>query len=430
MIECLFLKGTKSNPVLYDLATGIQFSPTSDILCALEQGERIEVHKSQFNNQHLLSEKIILVPTILTNHHFLDDVHLDISYACNMSCVHCYQPTNAELLNIGTIKTLIQDLSRINVYKISISGGEPLLHPQIYEVFDLVQKYNIRLSSIFTNGTLINKIFIDYFKSFWSYSPEIMLSVDSLNKKTFETFRGNGTYEKVLKSLSLLLGNNFAVTINTMVTNINISEIESMYDIFSTLPIQRWRIGTPKYSGSYKNNRSALDPAREDLQSVYKNILSRYLEDYQKDESIFDLQVEFAFHRDMLRRKNVQLFNSDSLCCEYKKNGVCVKPNGDVTNCTFDSTYNVFGNINNDSIIDIWTEIKKGSNLKTLTVKEVSECLGCKYIKLCGTGCRINAINNGAGVEGKDPNACWKYEFFVNEIEPMLLQHGIKYIYD
>lgn len=65
-------------------------------------------------------------------------VDINITNNCNMNCVHCYvgeQPLNQMSLEQGM--SYIQELQKLGVFKVSLTGGEPLLHPNF---MDFIQK--------------------------------------------------------------------------------------------------------------------------------------------------------------------------------------------------------------------------------------------------------------------------------------------------
>ncbi len=81
-------------------------------------------------------------------------IELAITYACNLRCLGCY----AEDLKNPTMLSKEQAIGFIEKYKpmhVNITGGEPLIHPQIYEIIRGISKSVV--VSLVTNGCLLNE---------------------------------------------------------------------------------------------------------------------------------------------------------------------------------------------------------------------------------------------------------------------------------
>jgi MoaA/NifB/PqqE/SkfB family radical SAM enzyme len=77
---------------------------------------------------------------------------------CNLNCLHCYFKSikTEEELKIEEIKSVIEKLVEMNVYKFLITGGEPLIRKDIFKICRTLANYKV-LFSINTNGTLLNR---------------------------------------------------------------------------------------------------------------------------------------------------------------------------------------------------------------------------------------------------------------------------------
>ena len=62
-------------------------------------------------------------------------VHLDITYRCNERCEHCYlEHDGQDELTTAEIRGLVDQLAEAGVFFLTISGGEPLLRPDCFEI--------------------------------------------------------------------------------------------------------------------------------------------------------------------------------------------------------------------------------------------------------------------------------------------------------
>lgn len=150
--------------------------------------------------------------------------------------------------------------------------------------------------------------------------------------------------------------------------------------------------------------------------SEYERFIFWYLEE-GKSISDMDIQIESFFRTSVIKGRKINTFKKDSLCCEYKKQALAVKPNGDVVACTA-FTNLVIGNLQQDSIGEIWYS-EKMQKIKQIKVSCVKECIDCEYLYLCGTGCRRMALSKTGSLFAKDESACEIYKFIHNKIIPM-----------
>ena len=84
-------------------------------------------------------------------------VHLDVTYRCNERCEHCYLDHDGDgEMNTGEIKTLLDQLAAAGVFFLTVSGGEPLIRPDCFEIIEYARKlrFNVKLK---TNAILIRE---------------------------------------------------------------------------------------------------------------------------------------------------------------------------------------------------------------------------------------------------------------------------------
>lgn len=82
---------------------------------------------------------------------------LDISRRCNITCRACYNIPNARFKSLKTLKDELEIIQRHQkITSVLIVGGEPLLHPKIYEIIKMVRKKGL-FAEMSTNGVLFNE---------------------------------------------------------------------------------------------------------------------------------------------------------------------------------------------------------------------------------------------------------------------------------
>lgn len=163
-----------------------------------------------------------------------------LSNKCNLDCIMCADNISSSSNNIHpksslrNKKTIIFDtlfIEQLKPYlkkvKYSVfSGGEPFLIPIYEKIWEIISKKN-PTSTIYvqTNGTILN----DKIKEMLSkYRLNIGISIDSLQKNTYETIRRNAHFEKTLSNLNYFIEHSKSIhnNITMMFTPMTINAIE------------------------------------------------------------------------------------------------------------------------------------------------------------------------------------------------------------
>lgn len=91
-------------------------------------------------------------------------VFIELTYRCNLKCRHCYRQEyvyNSDQRNYFLPKErlfkLFDEFEKSGVVEIFLTGGEPFLHPDIYEILEYASKKNFLLS-VFTNGNALSEL--------------------------------------------------------------------------------------------------------------------------------------------------------------------------------------------------------------------------------------------------------------------------------
>ena len=135
----------------------------------------------------------------------------EITHRCNLKCIHCCVDadeihSNKEDLSTEQVKNIIDKLIEWNPKGIALTGGEPMLRKDFFEILKyLKSKYDGKVS-ISTNGTFINNKNVDQLSK---YIDQIDISVDGIDEETCSIVRGPGVFNKVIESVNLLKSKEF-----------------------------------------------------------------------------------------------------------------------------------------------------------------------------------------------------------------------------
>ena len=135
------------------------------------------------------------------NHGYLFSLFVELTYACNLKCVHCYNPKNINNIQIDfeKMKNIIDEAGEIGCFNITFSGGECTLDTDFIKIVEYARSKRMSVE-IFTNGQtlydnpeLLNKLIELY------PSCSIGLSLYSLDEETHDKITSvKGSYHKTL----------------------------------------------------------------------------------------------------------------------------------------------------------------------------------------------------------------------------------------
>ena len=141
-------------------------------------------------------------------------IRLSISDVCNFKCGYCLpdgykidRSDNRKFLNIEEIGRLAKALSELGVSKIRLTGGEPTVRKDFFEIIKIIKENSgIKKTVITTNGYRLDKIANDIKNS---GLDGINISIDSLNAETFKKITGHDRLEEILRGIKNLQKLNF-----------------------------------------------------------------------------------------------------------------------------------------------------------------------------------------------------------------------------
>lgn len=76
----------------------------------------------------------------------IKDVSIEVTQKCVNRCIHCSSCSTEKctmMLQLDTLRRVIQGLHRLKVERVCLSGGEPFLHPDIVEIVKQISDSNI-----------------------------------------------------------------------------------------------------------------------------------------------------------------------------------------------------------------------------------------------------------------------------------------------
>ena len=204
-------------------------------------------------------------------------VDVAITYKCNFRCKHCsssvmFNPTK-ELLSPKEWGVVARKLLDAGALVINITGGEPLLRPDIYDIISAFQPFKV-LVAVQTNASLITEKELIKLKKIGVDS--INISIDSADPDIHDEFRNHpGAFQKTISAMDLVRKHGFNLCISYTLTHDNIKSqdrenIVALSKKYGTYLSYNLAVPIGFWSGNYLNLITKSD--REYL----NEILSEY----------------------------------------------------------------------------------------------------------------------------------------------------------
>lgn len=324
---------------------------------------------------------------------------------CNLDCKHCRAsatmgPYEDELDTPSALR-LLDQIAEVGQPIVILTGGEPLLRPDIFEIAAYGTEKGLRMVMA-PNGTLINSRNARQMKE--SGIKRISISLDGASRETHDNFRGvDGAFEGALNGIRLAKEAGVEFQINTTISKQNLEEIPQIFQLAVDLGAVAHHIFLLVPTGRGKYMIEQEINAQE-----YEKTLNWFYD--QRKKSPLQLKATCAPHYYRILRQRAKAegekvtFQSHGLDAVTRGClggvGFCfISHQGVVQPCGFLQVDS--GNVTQTSFAEIWNHSKVFQTLRDydgLTGK----CGVCEYRKVCG-GCRARAYEASGDMMAEEP---------------------------
>ena len=191
---------------------------------------------------------------------------LEPLFRCNLQCTGCGRIREyADIMDkTMTKEECLASVKEAGAPIVSITGGEPLLHPEIAGIVNSIVAQS-RFVNLCTNGLLLEK-------SLSKFKPSPRLSfvvhMDSL-AETHDKFAGRpGTFDTAISAIKAAKNSGFQVLINTTIyKQTDISEIKQLFRLLAHVPVNGIMVA-PAFS--YEAVSNDVFPSREEVYKIFQ----------------------------------------------------------------------------------------------------------------------------------------------------------------
>ncbi len=175
---------------------------------------------------------------------------------CNLTCKHCYS-TSADKdfpneLSTDKIKGTMDDLRDFGVPVLILSGGEPMLHPDIFEISAHAKEKGFYVG-LSTNGTLIDESNIqNIVDANYNY---VGISIDGMRETHDKFRRKEGAFDEAMNGIRMCLKRGIKVGLRFTMTQDNATELPDLLKLMDDEGIDKFYFSHLNYAGRGDKNR-------------------------------------------------------------------------------------------------------------------------------------------------------------------------------
>jgi len=333
---------------------------------------------------------------------------------CNLACKHCYA-TSADIDFAGELSTdevfaVMDDLKAFGVSVLILSGGEPLLRPDIFEISHRAREMGFYVG-LSTNGTLIDdsniaaieKVGYDY----------VGVSLDGMRATHDQFRRKQGAFDESINGIRLCHAAGIKIGLRFTLTQDNAAELPELLQLMRDEDIDKFYLSHLNYAGRGNRNRTSdlqhqMTRAAMDLmfetcwQDVKAGIKREFVTGNNDADGVYLLQwaqQNIPEHVEALRRQllrwggnssGVNIANIDNL--------------GTVHPDTMWWDYSI-GNVRDRPFSEIWEDTTDPlmAGLKSAQRPLEGRCASCKQLAICGGNSRTRAWQLTGNPWAEDP---------------------------
>ncbi len=342
--------------------------------------------RNQLSSRHFLKASAWKKPV---RSPYLNSIFLHLTTRCNLSCPHCYIfRTRGEAdreLPLALIFCMIDELASHGGKSITLSGGEPLLHPEIKKILAYAaQRVEIR---ILTNGTLLDRGWANFLADLNVF---VQISIDGSSGKIHDSIRGTGTFEKSLEGLAHLQTAGATVNLSTTVMKPNLHDLPQIISLAEQIGVPFVRFLPLRRKGRAELAWEAIGSGvtRTDYEHIYASIAAL------GPNSWSGLEISCGLSGFLLKMPTQ--YQQDDIWCAVGRQ-VVIDVNGDAYPCVLmmEDAFRL-GNAFQSRLGDLIRAKTMTGLVQSLNNRrrEIEKCAVCNWRNLCQAGCMGQALDH------------------------------------
>lgn len=342
----------------------------------------------------------------------LRELCFEIVNDCYLNCIYCssfddfVRKKCKSYLPFSLIKQVIDDFYMLGGQLLELSGGEPLMHPELIDIVDYALNKNIDVV-VYTSGILPDSYDVqDILNRLRRVGlKKIVFNCQGLANVHDMLVRKQGSFTRLIGSIIYSKEIDLWVGIHFVPNRQNYSQIEQIYYFLEGLHVDELALLRLVLQGRARYNQSILEMGSLEYLEFFDCI-----HDLIQSDSHLIIRIGCPFN--IINIKYPEQFEVHE--CHAGIFSLDIMADGSVIPCPAfkDIPIARLGNIFKDSLIEIWQKNGFLKELRNTHPAYISFCNKCHFLNLCGGGCTAQRIlKNGSLLEGPDPLCLLLYSF-------------------
>lgn len=329
----------------------------------------------------------------------------EVTRSCNLACIHCRaaaqdHPYENELTTDECFRVL-DDISSFAKPIVILTGGEPLLRPDIFEIAAYGNRKGCRMTMA-VNGTLLTPDIVK--RMIEAGIQRISISIDGATAETHDAFRQvKGAFLGALRGIAVARDAGLDFQVNTTITRQNLDELPAIQELAVSLKAVAHHIFLLVPMGRGKDLTEQEITAQQ-----YEETLHWFYE--RKNHVPLQLKATCAPHYYRILRQTAKSEGKD---VDFNTFGLDAVTRGCLGGTAFAFISHLgqvqpcgyleldCGNVREKSFREIWETSSIFLNLRDFGKYE-GKCGKCEYIRVCG-GCRARAYESTGNYLAPEP---------------------------
>ena len=320
----------------------------------------------------------------------------EITRRCNLRCVHCRSSSQLEVeghpdFSLDEAKRVLDDIHSYASPVVVLSGGEPLLRPDVFDIARYGTALGLRMC-LATNGSLVTADTCRQITE--SGIRMVSLSLDGSTAAVHDDFRNQpGAFDGVMNAIRLFNAHNIDFLVNSSFTKRNQDEAPKIHQLVKSLGATAWYLFMIVPTGRGEEIMAELIPPDE-----YEAMLNwHYDMEKEEDELLVRPTCAPQYYRVVLqrakeegekfKRRTLKFSTGGSKGCLAGQLICMIDVDGNVLPCSYFPL--PAGNIRTQSFREIWEQSPLFLEMRDFAGYK-DHCGRCEYLNVCG-GCRARA---------------------------------------
>lgn len=329
----------------------------------------------------------------------------EITRSCNLSCAHCRAAAEFGAypgeLTLDQCKALIDDICSITNPILILTGGEPFMRPDIWDIIDYAREKGA-MPVIGTNGTVITEEIAAHMAE--HRIKRISVSIDFPDAEGQDAFRGKkGAFDDAIRGIRIAEEHGIGVQVNTTVTKQNADKMDDLLKLAEDIgaaALHPFFLVPTGRGESLRDIELSPDEYEEVLNWVWDRQKTSPLYFKPTDAPhYYRVAHQKAHQEDMTGEELSHVINTHSRGCLGGISFVFISHVGDVQPCGYFDMQ--LGNVLEEPFSKIWTESPVFNNLRDYSLLK-GKCGACEFKAVCG-GCRARALSATGDYLAEEP---------------------------